>query len=138
MKNDAGFGGLGLAGKFSRLFLGTTLKDTGREEEQKIINKQTIVAIENDDAADLIDISQFYTSGGFDRQNLQSQVAVINEYRGMAVHHEVDRAIDDIINEAVTSDADESPVDLVFKEASTYQKKLKNQFPMNGTISFIC
>jgi hypothetical protein len=125
MKNDAGFGGLGLAGKFSRLFLGTTLKDTGREEEQKIINKQTIVAIENDDAADLIDISQFYTSGGFDRQNLQSQVAVINEYRGMAVHHEVDRAIDDIINEAVTSDADESPVDLVFKESIDLPEKIK-------------
>jgi hypothetical protein len=45
---------------------------------------------------------------------LQAQVERINEYRTMSNHAEVDRAVDDIINEAVTSDADEQVLDLAF------------------------
>ena len=124
MNNESGLGLI--KNSFSRLFLGTTIKDKQRDEEQKIINKQTIVAIENDDAADLIDISNFYSSGYLSQQNLQNQVAIINEYRGMSVHAEVDRAIDDIINEAVTSDADQSPVELVLKSTIDLSDDIKD------------
>ena len=111
---------------FSRIFYGTELKDAQRDAEQKIINKQTIVAVENDDAADLIDISNFYSSGFLTHQGLQSQLELINEYRGMAVHHEVDRAIDDIVNEAFTSDADTPPVSLVFRDSLDMSDDIKD------------
>ena len=122
--NDSGLGFI--KNSFSRLFLGTTIKDTQRDAEQKIINKNAIVAIENDDAADLIDISNFYSSGYLSQQNLQNQVAIINEYRGMSVHAEVDRAIDDIVNEAVTSDADQRPVELVLKSSVDLSDSIKD------------
>ena len=114
-----------LRNSFSRIFYGAEIKDPQRDAEQNIINKQTIVAVENDDAADIIDTSNFYTSGFLSHQGLQSQVEIINEYRGMAVHHEVDRAIDDIVNEAVTSDADTPPVSLSFRETIELSDSIK-------------
>lgn len=102
---------------FSRLFLGTEVANPEREEEQKIIQKQTLVAVENDDAADLVDLNHYYTSGYGNQLDLRNQAEVINEYRSMAIHSEVDKAIDDIINEAVTADADEPPVELDLKES---------------------
>lgn len=95
---------------FSRLFLGAEVANPEREAEQKIIQKQTLVAVENDDASDLIDVNHYYTSGFANSLDLRNQAEVINEYRSMVIHSEVDRAVDDIINEAVTADADEGPV----------------------------
>lgn len=102
---------------FSRLFLGAEVENPEREEEQKIIQKQTLVAVENDDAADLVDLNHYYTSGFVNQLDLRNQAEMINEYRSMAIHAEVDKAIDDIINEAVTADADESPVEINLKES---------------------
>jgi hypothetical protein len=101
---------------FSRLFLGTEVANPEREEEQKIIQKQTLVAVENDDASDLIDVNHYYTTGFANQLDMRNQAEVINEYRSMVIHSEVDRAVDDIINEAVTADADESPVVISIKD----------------------
>lgn len=112
---------------FSRLFLGAEFDNPEREEEQKIIQKQTLVAIENDDAADLVDLNHYYTSGFANQLDLRNQAEVINEYRSMAIHAEVDKAIDDIINEAVTSDADEQPVELNLKESETVSDETRDK-----------
>lgn len=114
-----------IRGGFSKLFFGAEIKDPVRDADQKIINKQTLVALENDEAADLVDISHYYSNGFISPQTLQSTADIINEYRSMSVHAEVDRAIDDIINEAVTSDADEDVVTLVFDETLESSEEIR-------------
>lgn len=125
MSNQFGFGSI--RNGFSRMFLGAELDDPKRDEEQKIINRQTLVAVENDEAADLVDLSHYYSSGMLNLQTLQSQADLINEYRSMAIHAEVDRAIDDIINEAVTPDADEEVVKLRFKQTTSIPDPIKSK-----------
>lgn len=123
MANNSGIGSL--RGSFSRLFLGTEVPNPERELEQKIINKQTLVAIENDEAADLVDISHHYTAGYMNQFDLRNQAETINEYRAMVIHSEVDKAVDDIINEAVTADADQNPVELKLRETESISEATK-------------
>ena len=117
-KNSRGF-------SFSRLFLGADVSNPERELEQKIINKQTLVAIENDEAADMVDMTHHFSSGYMNQFDLKNQAEVINEYRAMALHAEVDKAIDDIVNEAVTSDADEMPVQINIRETESLSEEVK-------------
>lgn len=112
---------------FSRLFLGTEIENPEREAEQKVIEKQTLVAVDNDEAADLVDISHHYASGYLSQLDLRNQAEVINEYRSMVVHSEVDKAVDDIINEAVTSDADEDPVEIKLKESDAVSQEIRDK-----------
>lgn len=121
-----------LRNSFSRIFLGSEVKNPERELEQKIINKQTLVAIENDEAADLVDVSHHYSAGYMSQFDLRNQSETINEYRAMVLHGEVDKAVDDIIIEAVTSDADENPVELDIIETESLSvatiEKIKHEF----------
>jgi|TARA_R110000822_G_scaffold142939_3_gene281079 hypothetical protein len=56
---------------------------------------------------------------------------LINKYRGVALHPEVDAAIEDIVNEAITASESKSPVDLVLeatKIPSSIKKKMEEEF----------
>jgi hypothetical protein len=125
MANNSGFGSL--RNSFSRLFLGTEIENPEREQEQKIIEKQTLVAVENDDAADLVDISHHYATSFLSQLDLRNQAEVINEYRSMVIHSEVDKAVDDIINEAVTSDADTDPVEIKLEESPQVAQETRDK-----------
>ena len=125
MAKQSGFGSF--RNGFSRLFLGTEIENPEREAEQKIIEKQTLVAVENDDAADLVDISHHYASGYLSQLDLRNQAEVINEYRSMVLHSEVDKAVDDIINEAVTSDADMDPVEIKLEESPQVEQAVRDK-----------
>ena len=62
------------------------------------------------------DSSDFYVSSGFYGQYVdiegvyKSEYDLIKRYREMAIHPEVDGAIEDIINEAIVSDQNDSPI----------------------------
>ena len=64
------------------------------------------------------DSSDYYVSSGFYGQYVdidgvfKSEYELIKRYREMALHPEVDSAIEDIINEAIVSDQNDSPVEL--------------------------
>ena len=64
------------------------------------------------------DSSDFYVSSGFYGQYVdiegvyKSEYDLIKRYREMALHPEVDSAIEDIINEAIVSDQNDSPVQI--------------------------
>jgi hypothetical protein len=120
---DSGFGSF--RNSFSRIFLGAEVKNPERDAEQKIINRQTLVAIEADDASDLIDLTHHHSAGYLSQFDLRNQAEVINEYRAMVIHSEVDKAVDDIINEAVTSDADIKPIKLVIAETESISEATK-------------
>jgi len=78
------------------------------------------------------DSSDFYVSSGFYGQYVdiegvyRSEYDLIKRYREMAIHPEVDGAIEDIINEAIVSDQNDSPImiDLQNVPASDNLKKL--------------
>ena len=64
------------------------------------------------------DSSDYYVSSGFYGQYVdidgvyKSEFDLIKRYREMALHPEVDSAIEDIINEAIVSDQNDSPVQI--------------------------
>ena len=64
------------------------------------------------------DSSDYYVSSGFYGQYVdidgvyKSESDLIKRYREMALHPEVDGAIEDIINEAIVSDQNDSPVQI--------------------------
>ena len=110
---------------FSRIFLGAEVNNPDRENDKKIIDKQILVAVENDEAADMIDISHHFNGGSINQFDLINQATIINEYRAMSMHSEVDKAIDDIVNEAVTSDADQEPVELIIRDNESISDSTK-------------
>jgi len=78
------------------------------------------------------DSSDFYVSSGFYGQYLdiegvfKTEFDLIKRYREMSLHPEVDGAIEDVVNEAIVSDQNDSPIqiDLSNAPASDNLKKL--------------
>ena len=76
------------------------------------------------------DSSDYYVSSGFYGQYVdidgvfKSEFELIKRYREMALHPEVDSAIEDIINEAIVSDQNDSPVEIDLENLPA-SKKLK-------------
>jgi len=98
------------------------------EDESKDNSKGIVSPVPKTDE----DSSDYYVSSGFYGQYVdidgvyKSEADLIKRYREMALHPEVDSAIEDIINEAIVSDQNDSPVqiDLENVPASDSLKKL--------------
>ena len=64
------------------------------------------------------DKSDFYVSSGFYGQYVdiegvyKSEQDLVRRYREMCLHPECDSAIEDVVNEAIVSDLDDSPVEI--------------------------
>ena len=61
----------------------------------------------------------------------KSETELINRYRDMSNHPECDQAIDDIINEAIVVNREESPVSLNLEKSNlsdTIKEKIKEEF----------
>ena len=74
------------------------------------------------------DSSDYYVSSGFYGQYVdidgvfKSEYELIKRYREMALHPEVDSAIEDIINEAIVSDQNDSPVEIDLENLPASEK----------------
>ena len=74
------------------------------------------------------DSSDYYVSSGFYGQYVdidgvfKSEFELIKRYREMALHPEVDSAIEDIINEAIVSDQNDSPVEIDLENLPASEK----------------
>ena len=98
------------------------------EDESKDNSKGIVSPVPRTDE----DSSDYYVSSGFYGQYVdidgvyKSEADLIKRYREMALHPEVDSAIEDIINEAIVSDQNDSPVqiDLENLPASDSLKKM--------------
>lgn len=60
--------------------------------------------------------------GDHSKDNLQT----IRQYRAVAIHPEVDAAIEDIVNESIVTSENESPVNLVLDKVDDLSDQLKN------------
>jgi len=71
-----------------------------------------------------------YINIGGDNES-KDNFALIRQYRSVAMHPEVDEAIDNIVNEAVTASEDESSVELILDEVklgNPVKKKIQAEF----------
>jgi hypothetical protein len=92
----------------AKLF-GFKIEDSGDDKSKNIISPIP----PNDE-----DKSDFYVSSGFYGQYVdiegvyKSEAELIRRYRDMSLHPECDSAIEDVINEAIVSDLNDSPVQI--------------------------
>ena len=89
------------------------------------------VAPNNEDGSD------YYMSSGFFGQYVdiegiyKTEFDLIRRYREMSLHPECDSAIEDIVNEAIVSDSNDSPVELDLDHLNAsdgIKKKIRNEF----------
>jgi len=94
----------------NKLF-GFKIEDNGGNKKKK--NKIISPVASNDE-----DKSDFYISSGFYGQYVdiegvyKTEFDLVRRYREMALHPECDSAIEDVVNEAIVSDLNDSPVEI--------------------------
>jgi len=92
----------------AKLF-GFKIENTGEKANKKVVSP--VIANEEDK-------SDFYISSGFYGQYVdiegvyKTEFDLIRRYREMSLHPECDSAIEDIVNEAIVSDLNDSPVEI--------------------------
>jgi hypothetical protein len=101
------------------------------DNEQLSSSVLSPVAPNNEDASD------FYLSSGFfgsyvDIEGVyRTEFDLIKRYREMALHPECDSAIEDIVNEAIVSDTNDSPVSIELSNLNAsdgIKKKIRDEF----------
>ena len=86
-----------------------------RKQELAIDNTPTIQAIApeaKDDGAVIVASGGAYGTYVDMEGSARSEADLVNKYREISQHPEVDAAIDDIVNEAIVSDTNDSPVQI--------------------------
>ena len=110
----------------ARLF-GFSIEDN-EDKSKSIISP---VPPTNEDGAD------FYVSTAFGSQTIdlegvyRSEYELIRRYREMALHPECDQAIENVVNEAIVSDLDDSPVEIDLnnlKASDGIKDKIRKEF----------
>jgi len=92
----------------AKLF-GFKIEDTGEKKNSKIISP---IPKNSEDRAD------YYITSGFYGQYIdiegvyKNEADLVRRYREMALHPECDSAIEDVVNEAIVSDLNDSPVEI--------------------------
>jgi len=110
---------------------GFEIKRKGQEKDDA--KKQSFVAPQDSDG------SSYVSAGGYFGQYLDtdgltdqaSEGELIRRYREIAMHPECDAAIEDIVNEAIVSDADSAPVDIILDDLDqpdTIKNQIKEEF----------
>ena len=113
-----------------------------RRAGQKVQSKKldSIVPPADDDGAGYISASgsHFGSYVNLDGDESKDNVELVKQYRGVAMHPEVDGAIEDIVNEAITIEKDGSALDLVMDNVEVsdkIKKEIKEEF--DGILSMM-
>ena len=102
------------------------------EDENKLPKSAVSPVVPNDE-----DASDFTVSSGFYGQYVdiegiyRTEYDLITKYRQMALHPEVDSAIEDIVNEAIVSDTNDSPVEIELSNLNAsdgIKNKIRQEF----------
>ena len=84
------------------------------EDNEKKLSKNIISPVppNNEDGSDHYLTTGFFGSYVDIEGVYRTEFDLIRRYREMALHHEVDSAIEDIVNEALVSDTNDSPIEI--------------------------
>ncbi len=113
----------------AKLF-GFSIEDSG-EDNKKSKGVVSPVPQNNEDGVDHYLTSGFFGSYVDIEGVYRSEYDLIRRYREMALHPEVDGAIEDIVNEAIVSDTNDSPVEIELsnvKASDGLKKKIREEF----------
>ena len=110
----------------AKLF-GFSIEDSG-EESKSVVSP---VPPSQEDGNDHYITSGFFGSYVDIEGTYKNEVELIRRYREMALHPEVDSAIEDIVNEAIVSDLNDSPVEIELSNLNASEgikKILRDEF----------
>ena len=91
----------------------------------------SFVSKESDDAATPVAGGGYFGTAIDLDGTFKDENDLIRRYRSMSIHPECDRAIDDVVNEAIAGDIDDTPVDVELsnlKVSSGIKKKIRDEF----------
>ena len=91
----------------------------------------SFVRKESDDAATPIAGGGFFGTAIDLDGSYKDEQDLIRRYREMSIHPECDRAIDDVVNEAIAGELDDTPVDIELsnlKVSANIKKKIREEF----------
>lgn len=108
---------------------GFQIKRKSDKQEEKL---KSFVPKENEDGAGTIASGGYFGSYvDLDGNSAKNEVDLIMKYRKAAEHPECDAAIEDIVNEAIVSDEDSTPVDITMddlEQPDKIKKMIKESF----------
>jgi hypothetical protein len=113
-------------GPVMKLF-GFELRRANREEKKQL---PSIVPPTDEDGAGYVTASGSHYGQyiDFDGDNSKDVVELVQRYRAVSMHPEVDMAIDEIVNESITTSELEAPVKLNLDHVDDLSESLKKQF----------
>jgi hypothetical protein len=94
-------------------------------------NLKSFVPPDTDDGAAVIEAGGFYGSYVDFNGTIKSDIDLINKYRDMSLHPEIEIAVDDIVNDAIVYDEQKSPVQLILDDldySDTIKDKMQTEF----------
>jgi len=101
------------------------------EEQQQIKNEKSFAPEQYDDGAVVVAAGGMYGTYVDLEGSAKSEAELVNKYRSMAQHPEVDKAIDDICNEAIITDPKQKTVDINLddlQQPDRIKKLIKDEF----------
>ena len=111
----------------AKLF-GFSIEDDDNKKSKGVVSP---VPQNNEDGVDHYLTSGFFGSYVDIEGVYRSEYDLIRRYREMALHPEVDGAIEDIVNEAIVSDTNDSPVEIELSNLNAsdgLKKKIREEF----------
>ena len=94
-------------------------------------NLKSFVPPDTDDGAAIIEAGGFYGSYVDFNGTIKSDIDLINKYRDMSLHPEIEIAVDDIVNDAIVYDEQKSPVQLILDDldySDAIKDKMQTEF----------
>ena len=110
---------------------GFELRKTKKDEGQEKL--KSVIAPNSDDGAGYITASgsHFGQYIDIDGDNAKDNISLINKYRGIASHPEVDMAIEDIVNESIVNNGDDDTLKLNIDDVDapdSIKKQIQEEF----------
>ena len=112
---------------------GFEIRRAGQKKDSSKNKLDSIVPPTDDDGAGYVSASgsHFGQYVNLDGDESKDNVSLINQYRGVAMHPEVDGAIEDIVNEAITVEDRGASVEIVLDDVDTsdkIKKEIQDEF----------
>ena len=121
-----------MAGLFDGTILGKVFNFDKIEEKDPIINRKAFIEPENRDGAIVIEATP-QASGGLVAYNynidpnIKNSKDLINQYRMLSMNYEVDRGIEEIINEAIVTQDDGDQLVKLEMDGTTLSESIKEK-----------
>ena len=104
-------------------------KDNQKKKKQQGLISP--VAPNNDDGTVTISAGGYYGQYGDMEGVSRNEFEQIRKYREVSLHPEVDSAIDEVVNEAIVADGDDSPVEIELsnlEQSESIKKRIREEF----------